>query len=99
MVVNRGPSSSEEPIERRPLAPHPDDHANAEARLALATDIRALNHLHVMQGWSVDEKTGELLVLCSCDRRIRPVSGPGNHWSDQLRRVRGLHNLPKPPKR
>jgi hypothetical protein len=98
MVLNRG-SSSEQPIERRPLARDPNDHANGEARLALATDIRALNHLHVIEGWTVDEKTGELLGLCSCDRRVRAISGPNNHWSDALRRVRGLHNLPKPKKR
>ena len=98
MVLNRG-SSSDQPIERRPLARDDNDHANAEARLALATDIRALNHLHVIEGWTVEEQTGELQGLCSCDGRTRPLYGHNNHWSGALRRVRGLHNLPKPKKR
>jgi hypothetical protein len=98
MTAIHGPEP-DQPIERRPLARDPNDHANGEARLALATDIRALNHLHVIEGWTVDEKTGELWGLCSCDGRTRLMSGPSTHWSDALRRVRGLHNLPKPKKR
>lgn len=77
-------------------APQPD-RSNAEARHELAEDIRALNHLHPLAGWGIFVETGELLIQCGCDQQYRKASDP--HWSNALRKVRGLDRLPPPKKK
>jgi hypothetical protein len=60
-----------------------------DANNEYATDIRRLNNYHRIEGWSVNPMTRNLVVVCSCDRRPREITGPSNHFSDAVKRERG----------
>lgn len=64
-----------------------------QAESEFASDIRALNHLHSLIGWSLDITTGKLIIICGCDRRGRPAAH--SHWADAVKAVRGPNPKPK----
>jgi hypothetical protein len=63
--------------------------------LDFAAETRALNHVHTITEWTIDVTTGELMAMCRCTGLVYGTVGE-HHWLKEVRRSRGLNNLPKP---
>lgn len=73
----------------------PPDRSKSEATADFAAEVRALNHLHAIEEWTIDVTTGALMGMCACTHDVYTTVGE-HHWARAVRHVRGLDRLPKP---
>lgn len=71
------------------------DRSSRQAQQDFAEEVRALNHVHSITEWTIDVTTGSLMAMCRCTGLVYSTAGD-HHWLQEVRRVRGLNNLPKP---
>jgi hypothetical protein len=60
-----------------------------EAEADFAADVRRLNQAHQIIGWTVARDGVTLMVLCSCDHRLRAIRPDDNHYVNVIRALRG----------
>lgn len=80
-----------------PPPPQPSDRSGKQATQDFADEIRSINRVHTITEWTIDVTSGALMAMCHCTGLVYTTEGD-HHWLQEVRRARGLNNLPKPKK-